>query len=347
MRKFIYSTALVASIFFVFIAIIQKESPHEIALDLINSLSTSQRPRMLYNLQDSASKQWHYLPWNSFERPGIALKELSKKQKPYVFQLLQIFLSSKGYNKTKAIIELEDILAELEKNSIRRDKEKYYVSIYGTPSEAEPWRFHFQGHHVSLNFTVVGENIAFTPRFFGANPAKVPSGAKKGLRVLKEEEDLAFALVNKLDETQKQQAIFQSESFYDIQSTNLSDVSPTIPALASIEGKGLKLRAMNDEQQNLLFNIIEEYISAVPEEVANKRIAVIKQEEKEEIRFGWAGATQHGEGHYYFIMGKAFLIEFDNTQNNANHIHTVWRDFNGDWGQDLIREHYKNSDHHH
>ncbi len=348
MRKFVYSAVLVASVFFIFLALVQKELPHETALNLLSGLDKTQKGKIMYTFEDSASTTWHYLPWNSFERPGVSLKELDQQQEAEVFKLLQFFLSKKGYEKTRAIIELEDVLKELEKNPVKRDKEQYFVSFYGEPSASEPWGFHFQGHHVSLNFTIVGEEVSYTPRFFGANPANVPSGPKKGLRVLKAEEDMAFELVGMLNDAQKEKAIIQDKSFYDIQSTNLADVSPSIPDLENIKGKGLAVKEMDADQQKLLFAIIGEYISAVPKEVAEARMKIIQEEEeKDQIRFGWAGATEHGKGHYYFIMGEEFLIEFDNTQNNANHIHTVWRDYDGDWGKDLIREHYKSSDHHH
>lgn len=324
----------------------QKPQPYETALNLINSLSEENKQAACYALKDSNSTKWHYLPWSSYERPGIPLKILTATQKENVNQLLQFFLSKKGYEKTQAIIALEDILSVIENNPTKRDKEQYYLSFYGEPSPEAPWAFHFQGHHVSLNFTVIKDKVAYTPRFFGANPAKVLSGPQKGLRVLKAEEDLAFELVNGLTANQKQKAVFEDKSFWDIQSTNLPDVSSSIPALESIMGKGLPLKEMNVEQQTLLLNLIGEYISAVPENVAKERMETIKKEEMDNIAFGWTGATEPGTGHYYFIKGKAFLIEFDNTQNNANHIHTVWRDYDGDWGKDMIRDHYKNSDHH-
>jgi hypothetical protein len=186
---------------------------------------------------------------------------------------------------------------------------------------------------------VVDGELAFTPFFFGSNPGEIKEGAKKGMRIIIDEEDLAFKLVNSLNEAQKKTALFRPEAFPDIVSSNAAHVSPMEPV-------GILLGDMNNDQKNLVNKIMVAYLSSMPQRLANMRMKMVATEDKNEIRFGWAGGLVKGEPHYYRIQGKTFLIEFDNTQNNANHIHMVWRDFDGDYGEDLLKEHYKH-DHQH
>jgi hypothetical protein len=253
------------------------------------------------------------------------------------------FISSLSEDQqSKVLLDFEDMTRvdwKLENGNKMRDEDLYYVAFYGKPGKDEIWGWQFEGHHVSLNFTVVGEQISFAPLFFGANPAKINQGMNKGLRVLRDEEDIALQLVHSLDKAQKEKAIFQLNAFLEIVTTNASEVHPLEPV-------GIIAGDLNPEQRKLLHNLILEYINTVSEEVAIKRYQLIKSEEFDHIRFGWAGSTDISMPHYYRIQGKSFLIEFDNTQNNANHIHAVWRDFNGDFGRNLIKEHYQNSKHH-
>jgi hypothetical protein len=180
---------------------------------------------------------------------------------------------------------------------------------------------------------------SIAPRFLGANPAMILSGTRKGERILEKEEDLGFSLINSMNAEQKATAIFKQKAFNDIVTKNAAEVEP-------LENVGIKFEKLDQSQQLIFLNIIDEYLSTIPKELAFEKMENIKNEEVNELRFAWAGATKPGIGHYYRIQGKSFLLEFDNTQGNANHIHTVWRDFDGDFGRDLIREHYKNSEHH-
>jgi hypothetical protein len=194
----------------------------------------------------------------------------------------------------------------------------------------------FEGHHISLNFTISGEEIVASPRFFGANPAMIPKGPRKGDRTLEEEEDLGFDLINSMDLQQQEKAIFQEESFKDIVSLNLPEISPMKPV-------GIRYSELNPDQQKQLVRIIDQYLSNMPTKIAKARREKVMSEDLSDLYFGWVGAKSLGAAHYYRIQAKTFLIEFDNSQNNANHIHTVWRDFEGDFGRDLIREHYAQS----
>lgn len=331
---------LVGLLFFssVFLAFILLKNNN--ASIFLNSLDLDQKKKVLHSFEDGSKTQWHYIPSSMFPRAGISLAELDGTQKKYLHDLLQSSLSETGYLKTKKIIDLENVLREMSGDTVMRDPEKFFVAFYGNPENDSLWSWSFEGHHISLNFTVLNNKQTIAPRFLGANPAIIPTGPRKGERTLEKEEVLGFQLVNSLNSEQKSIAIFQEAPINDIVTRNSIEVNPLSP-------EGIKFEELNSSQQQVFLSLIDEYLSTMPEELAEERMKNIQKEELGEIRFGWAGGTKTGEGHYYRIQGKSFLIEFDNTQSNANHIHTVWRDFDGDFGKDLIKEHYENSDHHH
>lgn len=305
----------------------------------LNSLNQTQREKAQLPFDDMSKTVWHFIPSSMFNRAGIQLNEISSTQKELVNVLLQSFLSETGYFKTKRIIDLENILLEITGDSVMRDQEKYFIAFYGNPEIDSLWAWSFEGHHLSLNFTVHNGNATIAPRFFGASPATILDGTRKGERTLDKEEDLGFELINSLSTKQRKIAIIQENAFPGIVTKNLIEVDPLYPV-------GIKYEELNSSQQLVFLKLLNEYLSTALEKEAEKRMEKIKKEEMNEVRFGWAGATVSGEGHYYRIQGKTFLIEFDNTQRNANHIHTVWRDFKGDFGRDLIKEHYQKADHH-
>jgi hypothetical protein len=305
----------------------------------LESLDGEQLSRLIMPFDDMSRKDWHYLPGKMWPRTGLKLDELNDNQKVRFSQMLQSFLSKPGYEKTQKIIELENVLVELGGDPGFRDAGAYFIAVYGNPVTDSLWAWSFEGHHLSLNFTVSNGKLSVAPRFFGASPATVPEGSRKGERTLDREEDLALELINALSDQQREEAIIQNVPFADIVTTNATEVGPLRPA-------GIEATTLNSRQKDLLNLLINEYLSSIPGNFALERERRINEEEFDEIRFGWAGALEKGQAHYYRIQGKTFLIEFDNTQNNANHIHTVWRDFDGDFGRDLIREHYHNSNHH-
>lgn len=309
------------------------------ALVFVQSLDDSQQHKALFKFENMNRYEWHYVPATDAFRYGVAVKDLNEKQKTLLYDLMKIYLSDHGYQRTKEIMSFEYILKELEPNNPGRIPENYYAAVYGNPADTV-WGWKFSGHHVALNFTIVNGQLAFAPFFFGANPGEVKQGPKKGMRILKSEEDLGFELVNSMNEEQKKQAIFQTDAFAEIITRNAKQVKP-------LDAVGILAKEMVHDQKVLLNKLIVVYLSNMPDSVAKKRMAKIVKEDMDDIRFGWAGATESGKPQYYRIQGKTFLIEFDNTQNNANHIHTVWRDFNGDFGEDLLMEHYQHSKHHH
>jgi hypothetical protein len=186
---------------------------------------------------------------------------------------------------------------------------------------------------VSLNFTVVnGTMVAATPQFFGSNPAEVREGPKKGLRILAEEEDSGRALLMALNQSQRAKAVINATAPGDIVTHNLVKIDPLAPP-------GVSAAELQPAQRDLLMHVIDAYASAMAPDIAADRLEKIRQAGIEKVGFAWAGEAERGKKHYYRVQGPTFLIEFDNTQNDGNHIHSVWRDFNGDFGRDLLREH--------
>jgi len=308
------------------------------AIDFLNSLTQEQLEKTQLSFDDINRNSWHFLPGAMWPRVGVQLSELTQTQRALLFGLLKANLSETGYDKTLKIIDLENVLAEISGDTIFRDAQKYNIAIYGNPEKDTAWAWSFEGHHVSLNFTIVNNKISIAPRFMGASPAIIMEGSRKGERTLANEEDYGILLINMLSDEQRKKAIFQKASFSEIVTANATEVAP-------LNDVGIKMIDLNKKQQTLLLDLINEYLSTMPKELAEKRMNNLKSEELNVIRFGWAGSTNLGKAHYYRVQGKTFLIEFDNTQNDANHIHLIWRDFNGDFGRDLIKEHYKNSEH--
>ena len=304
----------------------------------VASLTPEQKAKALFKFDDEQRFDWYFVPR---DRKGIPLKELNEQQRKLAMDFMKTGLGAAGYLKATTIISLEPILAELEGPGRRfpRDPELYYVSVFGTPSAKDIWGWRFEGHHISLNFTVIkGELISNTPLFFGANPAEVRQGDRKGLRALAGEEDRARDLIQSLDEKQKVNALFDKTAPADIMTTNKRKADPLKP-----EGIGAGL--LNTRQKELLNKLVEEYLLRMPQDIADERRKKFREAGMDKIYFAWAGGINRGDPHYYRVQGPTFLIEYDDTQNDANHIHSVWRDYNGDFGEDLLREHYKVSRH--
>ena len=277
---------------------------------------------------------WNYVP---LERKGVPLKLLDETQRAAAMDLLRTGLSDKGYKKAETIRAIEDVLRQIEAGGkIVRDKELYYFTIYGDPRDKGTWGWRYEGHHLSHNWTIVnGKAIASSPQFFGANPAEVRDGAMKGTRPLAAEEDLAFALLKSLDGDQQARAVIDAAAPRDMLTTNTRET-------AMLEDLGLSWKDMNPAQRKQFLALIEEHARTQFPALADERLARLKTAGLDAIRFAWMGSRERTEaGHYYRIQGPTFLVEFDNTQNRANHIHQVWRDFKGDFGRDLLAEHYK------
>ncbi len=310
------------------------------ALIVINSLDSLQKAKSVFPFDEMSRYDWNYLPPSLIPRRGACLKDLDSTQKNNVYALLKSFLSEKGFTRTLDIMDNEFYLKELEPNMIHRIPENQFIAFYGNPGTDSIWGWKFSGHHIALNFTIVNDKLAFTPVFFGVYPAVIKEGQNKGRRIIKDEEDIGFELINMLSSEQKLKAIFQSKAFNDIVTTNSIQVGTLDPV-------GILAKDLTPQQKIILNKLIVCHLSSMPTEIAEMRMKRIASEDFNQIRFGWAGGLVEGVPHYYRIQGKTFLIEFDNTTHNANHIHIVWRDFNGDFGVDLLKEHYENTKHHH
>ena len=298
---------------------------------VLAALPEKSRAQAMRPFEDRDRTDWHYTPRT---RNGLSFKEMDKAGRDAVHGLLRTALSATGYRKVVNIIELEIVLREIETFGWMRDPERYHLTVYGTPDAAKRWGWRFEGHHLSLNFTLAGDKLAVdAPSFFGANPATVQKGAKKGLRALGEEHDAGWALLESLGEAQRREAVFEERTYGDIVTANKDKVEPL--AAAGIAGAKL-----DEKQRALLWKLIEVYAGNFEPGLAQARLARAKQGGLEAIRFGWAGSTVRGQPHYYRLQGPLFLIEYDASQNDGNHIHTVWRDFSGDFGRDLLKEHY-------
>ena len=345
------------------------------ATRLLAALSPEQKARLNLSFESLERFSWHYIPRM---RKGLALRELTPRQKALSLELLRAGLGARGFDTAEKIRSLEPILIEREKNGsmpMVRDPENYYVVIFGTPSSDRPWGWRIEGHHISVNVTVTAGRVedkvlSNTPLFFGAEPAEVLGGPLKGLRPLGPVEDAARSLVDALDADQRREAIISTQLPVDIFSGNARD-----PDLGSqlnpmglsrqpqrLQPEGLVAARMTARQKDLLKALIDAYLARMPDDMATRRSRELAGD-FDRIQFAWIGATRaedapkptasfgcapgdtrwecapHGFPYYYRVQGPSFLIEYMNT--NGNHGHSVWRDFqNGDFGEDLLRAHY-------
>lgn len=298
----------------------------------LSSLKDDQKTKAALPFSSDDRENFRFTPR---DRQGLPLKEMTDDQKKAAMALLDSALSEKGKLKVTQIMTLESILADIEKNPTYRDDGKYYVSIFGTPGDAKGWGWRFEGHHLSINLTVVGDKVVSgTPTFMGSNPREVQEGKHKGLRVLAAEEDLARALVTTLVSDGKSGVIFSEKPPGEI----ITAENRTVTALEPV---GVAAGTMTESQQAALLKLVSEYIGRYRSEIADQDMEKIKKAGVDKILFGWAGGTKVGEPYYYRIQGPTFLMECANIQNNARHVHATWRDFTGDFGRDVLKEHYK------
>ncbi len=300
----------------------------------LGTLTEDQKAIAVMEYDSPQRVDWHFIPKKT--RKGLVMREMNTAQRTAALRLVRAMLSEAGYGKASKIMLLEGVLRQLEGDggNWERDPQKYYLTIFGTPSNRGAWGLSFEGHHLSLNFVCRdGQVVDSTPQFFAANPATVmddlPGPIKKGTRVLREEEQLAFDLVNSLGADQREQALLSDQAPKEIRFAGTAQVEIGDP-------EGIPASKLNESQQRQLRDLVLTYVDAVADKVAKRRRALIEQNGWENIHFAWAGATEPGIGHYYRIRGKDFLIEFVNTQadaagNPANHIHSVWRDVTGDF----------------
>ena len=306
------------------------------AQSLLATLSDAQQKKAVLSFEDEERSFWHFTP---SPHRGLTWEKMNAAQREALSQLLQTSLSQQGLHKTQEIMAHELILRELENRGADdryRHPELYYLLVFGDPADGNPWGWRFEGHHISLNYTSVDGQVAVTPAFMGANPAEVPSGPQKGKRILAEEEDRARQLLAAFDTAQLSKVLIADRAPRDIVTGNKRK--------AMMENQeGLPFTEMTSTQQQLLRGLIQVYLGNMEATIAAQQLKKLEEQGWDNLYFAWAGETEKGpdKAHYYRIHGPSLLIEYDNIQTNANHIHTVWRDLTNDFGEDLLKKHHE------
>lgn len=319
------------------VAAAQNKAMLQAANNFLNSLTAEQRSQAAFAFTDEERYNWNFVP---LERKGLKLKDMNPAQRKLATALLQTALSEQGYNKAKAIMDMEVILKALEKlppENDRRDPEKYYFSIFGKPSVQEPWGWRVEGHHLSLNFSsITGLVAAQTPAFMGSNPAIVLEGPAKGKQILKQEADLAFILLNLFTAEQLKKVVIADVAPNEIVTSNKRKAMLAQP-------EGINYTQMTPPQQKAFDQLLNVYLNNYKKELAQEFLEKIEKAGKNQMYFAWAGSREPvvGQAHYYRIHNPVVLIEYDNSQNNANHVHTVIRDLTNDFAEDALQSHYK------
>jgi Protein of unknown function (DUF3500) len=302
------------------------------AQKLLDSAGDS-RDKLALAFDDEERESWNYVPRS---RAGLARGDMSEAQSDATQALLRAGLSEGGHAKVTGILRIEPILGQLEGNPSFRDPGRYHVAIFGRPGARTPWGWRFEGHHLSLNFTHAAGRVATTPAFLGANPARVPSGKHRGLRVLGAEEDLGRALLASLTGEQRRRALLSESAPSDI----VTEASRRV----SLDGfAGLPAAEMNDEQRAALRRLVEIYVGNFQPDLARAHLERMEAAGWARVHFAWAGSAEPGKSHYYRIHGPTHVIEYDN--RGGDHIHTVVRDLEHDFGDGLLARHLR--DHHH
>jgi hypothetical protein len=308
------------------------------ATAFLGTLDARQRRRATFAIGDAERMNWHYVPRG---RAGLTFKDMSTAARAAAHELMKASLSAVGYAKAVNVIQLEEVLRQIEMLGLMRDPENYAFSVFGTPGPSAPWGWRLEGHHLSLNFTLVpGRPVVVTPAFMGANPATVRSGPRAGLRTLEQEQDLGLALARAVDPALRTRLVIGASSLGDVVSgpgrRDLFGASPVGVALADLSGDG----------RALAVRLVETYARNMRAEIAEDELRRMREAGLEKLHFAWAGPIDPARPHYYRLHGPTLLIEYDNTQNDANHIHSVWHDPVNDFGTDLLRAHYTRGHHH-
>jgi hypothetical protein len=287
------------------------------ATDFLALLDAGQRERAAYQFNNEERFRWHWTTPGNFPRNGLPLQQMTEEQKSKAWDLLQASLSGLGFEKALNIISLQ--------NDLGNDPELYYVTLFGTPGSADPWGWRWEGHHLSRQFTVIGDRVTTMPFFHGS----WPTTTQAGLRAMDREENAALELINSFSEGDRGAVIFQDRPLTNHVTQNAARVTPLEPV-------GILYADMSAAQQQLVTEIIQAYLGTHPEHIASANLTRIDEAGPEQIRFGWAGSLERQRPQYYRLQGPTFLLEYDNTRGGGTHIHSVWRDFERDFGYHLL-----------
>jgi hypothetical protein len=306
----------------------------------LSALTDDQRRAAAFPFLGDERYKWNYRPMESMPRKGLWLIAMTAEQQRAAFALLETGLSARAVDQARRIMARESVLREHERIEQRvagmvRDPELYWWSVFGEVGGADAWGWRVGGHHIGVHFTIVGGDlVSSTPLFLGCNPAEVRLGPEKGDRVLPAEEDMARDLLASLDEPRKGLAVYSPVAPSDIRTDVHRQVWP------GVLPRGLALGRMDGRQRAKLVELIRYYLARSNDDLAGDAWRRVERAGLDGVTFAWAGPEDRGQGHYYAVSGPTFMLEYDNTQNGANHIHSVWREWRGDWGEDLLAAHY-------
>lgn len=312
----------------------------EKATVFLESLSEELKAQTVFSLDDEERFNMNYVP---IPRKGPRFHDFNETQKAAAIDLLKSSLSDEGYRKSKEIMSLEGILRVIENDDNdkmpdgrpRRDPLNYHFSIFGDPASGTPWGWRFEGHHLSLNFTSSDNKISSaTPIFFGTNPGVIKITGHKEKEVLKSETALSFKLVNSLSPEQLKKAMFADVAPKEI-------ITTTKRKVEGFEQKGIFYNDLTDDQKEMFHDLINLYLNNYEQNFSEGYRDKIKKAGIENLSFSWAGSLEPGTPNYWCIQGLVLLIEYDNTQTDANHVHTVVRDPTNDYGEDTLKKHYE------
>lgn len=331
-KPIIAASCLVISVSALVGARLQQKKPSSskmavVASAFLGTLTDDQKATATFKFTDEERLNWHFIPR---ERKGLPVKDLEGASLKAAHQLLATGLSSAGYDQTLNIMSLEELLFLLEKGDRetrreKRDPQKYYFSIFGAPSETGTWGWRVEGHHLSLNYTIKdGKLVSTTPEFFGANPGTVDAGLKRQIRVLGPEEDIARQILKLCSPDTEKLMWLDHKAPKDLRGGGVAQVETTAPV-------GLPFSKMTSDQQKLVHELLNEYLKNMPADVETERRARINAGGMDSIHFAWWGEADLNQPHYYRLQGPSFLVEYNNVQNNANHVHSYWRNAAGDF----------------
>ncbi len=342
MKKFSISLLLVGLVLKVILAPAQslEKSMSQAASVFLKSLNNEEKEKTNFMFDDQERFDWHFVPR---DRKGLSLKYMNSEQRANAMNLVKSALSKSGALRIEQIMDLENVLRVIENrppNDVRRDPDNFAFSIFGDPTK-DAWAWRIEGHHVSLNFTIVKGKVAYTPSFFGSNPGIVLADVpQKNRNVLHEEQMKAFTLLQSLSSEQLAKTVLSAVAPNDIVTFNKRKA-----LLDHFEG--ISYSELTKSQKELFTDLLDAYLSRYHVSLRQQQWSKLKKQGLDKIYFTWMGDQKpelgKGKGHYYRIHGPTFLIEFDNTQNDGNHIHSVVRDLENDFGDDLLKIHYENN----
>lgn len=315
------------------------------------SLTPDQRKKSTFDVDDDEWRKW--MNQHFYRRQGVSFEEMSEKQRGLAFALMKASLSAKGLQLSRDIMRLNHTLGELNSNNfVEYGEWLYHITVMGVPSKSKPWGWQIDGHHLIVNYFVLGDQVVMTPTFFGSEPVRADSGKYKGTVILQDEQNLGLQFVNSLNDAQRAKAILRASK------TGNNNVGEAFKDNAVLDYAGVPATELTPAQREQLMNLAWEYIRNTGDGHAKIKMDEVRQH-LDKTYFAWIGSTDENAVFYYRIHSPVVLIEFDHqtpaglrhihpNKPNREHIHAVIRTPNGnDYGKDLLRQHYLKHPHPH